>query len=233
MPWCRNTWMAKCIRKASIWFTATPRCTSDFKIFKDADVIYTSLHSFLNTSKLRKWQNNPKQPKWANMGQNFQNITTDNWQELRSATATSEVHAIDNAFRGQLDALRDAVLQEMQHDFDEFVRSHDSKFTATGIDTESYRIMKLVRLKRSWRREQHVEMFFFDFFWLLYTTFWQLASFGCLGPLVCTRMSRSRATSAFHWWAQWDGSMLQWTAYGDLLCIWCWSRISDRDGNTW
>eukprot|EP00438_Fugacium_kawagutii_P013199 Skav224511 [mRNA] locus=scaffold825:41175:42807:- [translate_table: standard] len=53
-------------------------------------------------------------------------------KDLRSATATSEVHAIDNAFRGQLDSLRDAVLQEMQHDFDEFVRSHDSKFTASG-----------------------------------------------------------------------------------------------------
>ena len=53
------------------------------------------------------------------------------FEELRSATATGEVHAIDNAFRGQLDGLRDAVLQEMQHDFDDFVRSHDSKFTAT------------------------------------------------------------------------------------------------------
>lgn len=56
-------------------------------------------------------------------------------QELRSATGSSEVHGIDNAFRGQLDALRDAVLQEMQHDFDEFVRSHDSKFTATRTNS--------------------------------------------------------------------------------------------------
>ena len=53
-------------------------------------------------------------------------------QELRSAAGSSEVHAVDNAFRGTLDSLRDAVLQEMYHDFDDFVRSHDSKFTEAG-----------------------------------------------------------------------------------------------------
>ena len=39
------------------------------------------------------------------------------------AKATNDVHAIDNAFRGDLDALRDAVLQEMQHEFDDFVKA--------------------------------------------------------------------------------------------------------------
>ena len=77
MPWCRNTWMAKCIRKASIWFTATPRCTSDFK---DADVIYTSLHSFLNTSKLRKLHsktipNSQNGPTWAKTFKTSQRTT--------------------------------------------------------------------------------------------------------------------------------------------------------------
>ena len=39
------------------------------------------------------------------------------------------MHAVDNAFRGTLDALRDAVLHEMHHDFDDFIKSHSSQFT--------------------------------------------------------------------------------------------------------
>ena len=33
-------------------------------------------------------------------------------QDLQSAAASADVHAIDNTFRGQLDSLRDAVLQD-------------------------------------------------------------------------------------------------------------------------
>lgn len=110
--------------------------------------MFTYLYTVFGTSKLRKWQqNNPKQIQTAKTYQNLLNLPFHHkWQELRSATATSEVHAIDNAFRGQLDALRDAVLQEMQHDFDEFVRSHDSKFTATGIDIENIENSKFIKL---------------------------------------------------------------------------------------
>lgn len=83
-------------------------------------------------------------------------------KELRSATATSEVHAIDNAFRGQLDALRDAVLQEMQHDFDEFVRSHDSKFTDEQVKSDKrFSLMGPMRRKYAsvdslWRSAVHL-----------------------------------------------------------------------------
>ncbi|CAK9050758.1 unnamed protein product [Durusdinium trenchii] len=83
-------------------------------------------------------------------------------KELRSATATGEVHAIDNAFRGQLDGLRDAVLQEMQHDFDDFVRSHDSKFTDEQVKSDKrFSLMGPMRRKYAsvdslWRSAVHL-----------------------------------------------------------------------------
>ncbi|CAJ1424545.1 unnamed protein product, partial [Effrenium voratum] len=83
-------------------------------------------------------------------------------KELRSANVSSEVHATDNAFRGQLDALRDAVVQEMQHDFDEFVRAHDSKFTDEQVKSDKrFSLMGPMRRKYAsvdslWRSAVHL-----------------------------------------------------------------------------
>jgi hypothetical protein len=82
-------------------------------------------------------------------------------RELRDATSTSDVHAVDNAFRGQLDALRDSVLQEMQHDFDEFVKAHDTKFTDEQVKSDKrFSLMGPMRRKYAsvdslWRSGVH------------------------------------------------------------------------------
>jgi hypothetical protein len=57
-------------------------------------------------------------------------------QDLRTAQTAKDVHVVDNAFRGQLDSLRDAALQEMHHEFDEFVKAHDQKFTDEQVKND-------------------------------------------------------------------------------------------------
>ena len=96
------------------------------------------------------------------MNQESEHLIQRYTKELRLATGSSEVHGSDNAFRGQLDALRDAVLQEMQHDFDEFVRSHDSKFTDEQVKSDKrFSLMGPMRRKYAsvdslWRSAVHL-----------------------------------------------------------------------------
>lgn len=85
-------------------------------------------------------------------------------RELLAAGAAADVHAIDNAFRGQLEALRDAVLQEMQHEFDTFVRAHDSKFADEQVKSDKrFSLTGPMRRKYAavdslWRSQVHLAL---------------------------------------------------------------------------
>ncbi|CAE8705631.1 unnamed protein product, partial [Polarella glacialis] len=85
-------------------------------------------------------------------------------RELRGVTDSKDIHAIDNAFRGQLDGLRDAVLQEMHHEFDEFVKSHDRKFTDEQVKSDKrYSLVGPMRRKYAsvdslWRSAVHLAL---------------------------------------------------------------------------
>eukprot|EP00929_Paragymnodinium_shiwhaense_P017853 TRINITY_DN12766_c0_g2_i1.p1 TRINITY_DN12766_c0_g2~~TRINITY_DN12766_c0_g2_i1.p1 ORF type:complete len:3238 (-),score=874.93 TRINITY_DN12766_c0_g2_i1:313-10026(-) len=83
-------------------------------------------------------------------------------KELEGASGTAEVHAVDNQFRAQLDALRDAVMQEMHHEFDEFVKAHDSKFTDEQVKNDKrFSLMGPMRRRYAstdslWRNRLHL-----------------------------------------------------------------------------
>jgi len=85
-------------------------------------------------------------------------------RELRNAGSAGDVHVIDNAFRGQLDSVRDAVLQEMYHEFDEFVKAHDSKFTDEQVKSDKrFSLMGPLRRKYAsvdslWRGNVHLAL---------------------------------------------------------------------------
>mmetsp|Transcript_74985 Transcript_74985/g.129936 ORF Transcript_74985/g.129936 Transcript_74985/m.129936 type:complete len:780 (-) Transcript_74985:46-2385(-) len=85
-------------------------------------------------------------------------------RDLRDASDSSDVHVIDNSFRGQLDALRDAVLQEMYHEFDEFVKAHDTKFTDEQVKNDKrFSLMGPMRRKYAsvdslWRSAVHLAL---------------------------------------------------------------------------
>merc|ERR1712190_509482 len=67
-------------------------------------------------------------------------------------------------FSGQLDALRDAVLQQMHHEFDEFVKAHDTKFTDDQVKSDKrFSLMGPMRRKYAsvdslWRSRVHREL---------------------------------------------------------------------------
>ncbi|CAK0840853.1 unnamed protein product [Prorocentrum cordatum] len=85
-------------------------------------------------------------------------------RELRSAGTAGDVHATDNAFRGQLDSVRSAAMQEMHHEFDEFVKAHDTKFTDEQVKSDKrFSLMGPLRRKVAsaeslWRSGVHLAL---------------------------------------------------------------------------
>jgi hypothetical protein len=85
-------------------------------------------------------------------------------RELRSAGSAGDVHSVDNTFRGQLDSLRDSVLQEMHHEFDEFVKAHDTKFTDEQVKNDKrFSLMgplrrKIASVDSLWRSGVHLAL---------------------------------------------------------------------------
>lgn len=85
-------------------------------------------------------------------------------RDLRSAASPGDVHSTDNAFRASLDALRDSTMQEMQHEFDEFVKAHSTKFTDEQVKNDKrFSLMGPMRRKyasvdSSWRSTVHLAM---------------------------------------------------------------------------
>jgi len=84
--------------------------------------------------------------------------------DLRGATTPGDVHATDNSFRGQLDALRDSVSQEMYYEFDSFVKAHDAKFTDEQVKSDKrFSLMGPMRRKYAsvdslWRSAVHLAL---------------------------------------------------------------------------
>eukprot|EP00971_Amphidinium_carterae_P112818 2234303-Amphidinium_carterae.1 len=85
-------------------------------------------------------------------------------RELQVAKAANDVQGIDNAFRADLDALRESVMQEMQHEFDEFVKAHDAKFTDEQVKSDKrFSLMGPMRRKYAsvdsqWRSGVHLAL---------------------------------------------------------------------------